>query len=136
MSQTEETTILRLENRVAQVERRTERIELNHRDYVDWLGRIDAKMNSLSRDLGSKTAQLMGAIDSVSRRSKLQSYSQIDAEEITGINDSEMLKQTARQQRELIKHAYRIRRALIALIPVMGGVGWALAELLRFLLAR
>jgi len=136
VSQTEETTILRLENRVAQVERRTERIELNHRDYVDWLGRIDAKMNSLSRDLGSKTAQLMGAIDSVSRRSKLQSYSQIDAEEITGINDSEMLKQTARQQRELIKHAYRIRRALIALIPVMGGVGWALAELLRFLLAR
>lgn len=128
--------LLRLENRIAQVERRTDRLEQRYGEIIDWMLKIDARITSLSRELGSKFAELLGAIDSVSRRSKIisRNYSDEDCEEITGVTDSTELQRKAREQREIIRHTRKLTRVLTMLIPAMSVLGAALWELLRFLL--
>lgn len=130
--------ISRLENRVAHLERRTDRLDVQHQEYVNWLSRIDARITSLSRELGSKFAELLGAIDSVSKRSKSNSrnYSTDDAEEITAITDYGTLKDKAREQRDMIVHIRSLTRVLKLLLPVVTVLGAAAWELLRFLLSR
>lgn len=136
MAQVDETQFMRLENRVSQVERRIDREEKRHDDYVSWAIKFDARLTSLSNLVGTKFAELMGLIDSVSRRTKLRSlprYSTDDSEEISGMTDMESVKTKAREQREIIRHARKLTRLLTILIPAVAAAGAAVGELLRWL---
>lgn len=136
MAQVDETQFARLENRVAQVERRVDREEKRHDEYVSWAIKFDARLTSLSNLVGSKFAELMGLIDSVSRRTKTRSLPQYlpdDSDEITGVNDPESLRAKAREQREIIRHARKLTRLLTVLIPAVAAAGAAVGELLRWL---
>lgn len=113
--------------------RRLDSIEKRHQDYLIGVQKLGSKIIDYQREMGTKFAELIGRIDVKETRPKLKSYTDEDADDISGCFDSDSLRNKARAQRSKARKMRRMARGLPPAAAVLAVTIW---ELIQFLMKK